>query len=150
MQSKSALRGRKTISFIELWCLVASGGNQFWVSWISFPKSNIGCPQQPPTEKVLKLDFWWFIPQKWTRIGHFRCQGSLNHQDQYIFWWNEAVEVIEATEAVEAIEVIEAAEILRPGKSLLRTSESSRHLNLALFFCFEKKKFWGRIMKYHT
>ena len=47
--------------------------------------------------------------------------------------------VIEVAEAVEAIEVIEAAEVLRPGKSLLRTSESSRHLNLALFLCFEKK-----------
>ena len=31
-----------------------------------------------------------------------------------IFWWNEAVEVIEAIEAVEATEVIEAAEVLRP------------------------------------
>ena len=41
-----------------------------------------------------------------------------------------AVEVIEATEAVE---VIEAAEILRPGKLILRTLESSRFLNLALF-----------------
>ena len=44
-----------------------------------------------------------------------------------------AVEVIEATEAAEAVEVIEAAEILRPGKLLLRTLESSRFLNLALF-----------------
>ena len=78
------------------------------------------------------------MDQDWS----FRCQGSLNHQDQYIFWWNEAVEVIEATEAVEAIEVIEAAEVLRPGKSLLRTSESSMSLNSALFGCFEKKKFW--------
>jgi hypothetical protein len=60
-----------------------------------------------------------------------------------------AVEVIEATEAVEAIEVIEAAEVLRPGKSLLRTSESSRHLNSALFLCFGKKYFLGIIMKYH-
>ena len=49
---------------------------------------------------------------------------------------------MEATEATEAIEVIEAAEILRPGKSLQSTSESSRHLNLALFLCFEKKFFW--------
>ena len=51
----------------------------------------------------------------------------------------EAVEVIEVIEAVEATEVIEAAEVLRPGKSLLRTSESSRHLNSASFSCFEKK-----------
>ena len=52
------------------------------------------------------------------------------------------MEVIEAIEAVEATEVIEAAEELRPGKSLLRTSESSMSLNSALFGCFEKKKFW--------
>ena len=37
---------------------------------------------------------------------------------------------------------MEAAEVLRPGKSLLRTSESSMSLNSALFGCFEKKKFW--------
>ena len=66
----------------------------------------------------------------------FYCQGSLNHQDQYIFWWNEAVEVIEATEAVE---VTEAAEVLRPEKSFLRTSEFTRFSNSALFWCFETK-----------
>ena len=55
--------------------------------------------------------------------------------------WNEAVEVIEATEAVEAVEVIEATDILRPGKSLLSTPESSRLLNLALFWCFENHFF---------
>ena len=54
---------------------------------------------------------------------------------------DEAVEVIEAIEAFEATEAIEAAEGLRPGKSLLRTSESSRHLNSALFLRFEKKLF---------
>ena len=27
-----------------------------------------------------------------------------------VFWWKEAVEVIEATEVIEAVEVIEAAE----------------------------------------
>ena len=40
-----------------------------------------------------------------------------------IFWWNEAVEVIEAIEAVEVTEVIEAVKVLRPEKSLVRTSE---------------------------
>ena len=44
-------------------------------------------------------------------------------------------------EVVEAVEAIETAEVLRPGKSLLRTSESSRHLNLTLFLCL--KKFFG-------
>ena len=44
-------------------------------------------------------------------------------------------------EVVEAVEVIKTAEVLRPGKSLLRTSESSRFLNSALFCYFEKKIF---------
>ena len=38
----------------------------------------------------------------------------------------EAVEVIEATEVVEAVEVFVTAEVLRYGKSLLMTSDSSR------------------------
>ena len=36
-------------------------------------------------------------------------------------------------EVVEAVEVIEAAEVLRSEKFLLRTLESSRFLNSALF-----------------
>ena len=40
---------------------------------------------------------------------------------------------MEVIEAVDAIELIEAAEVLRPEKSLLGTSKSSRFLNLALF-----------------
>ena len=59
------------------------------------------------------------------------------------------MEVIEAIEAVEANEAIEVAEVLRPGKSLLRTSETSRHLISALFLCFEKTFFGVRIMKIH-
>ena len=51
------------------------------------------------------------------------------------------MEVIEAIEAVEAAEVIGAAEVLRPGKPLLRTSKSSRHMISALFYVM-KKKFW--------
>ena len=69
----------------------------------------------------------------------FWCQGWWKHQAQYFFWWNEGEEVIEAKEAVEAVEVIEASEVLRSEKSLLRTSVSSRFLNLALLWCFEKR-----------
>ena len=43
------------------------------------------------------------------------------------------MEVVEASETAQADEINEAAEVLRPRKSLLRTSESSRFLNLALF-----------------
>ena len=48
-------------NFIELWCLVASGGVGICVSSNSFQKIYINWPQQPPTEKVSdiseKLDF---------------------------------------------------------------------------------------------
>ena len=50
-------------------------GLGIWVLSTSFWKSNIGWPQQPPSESVPhineKLDFWWSIPQKMTSIGHF-------------------------------------------------------------------------------
>ena len=51
-------------------------------------------------------------------------------------------------EVVEAVEVIEAIKVLRPGKSLLRTSESSMSLDSALFGCFEIKKTLDGITKY--
>ena len=44
----------------------------------------------------------------------------------------EGAKVIEAMEVVEAVEVIEITDVLRPGKLLLSTSESSRFLNSAL------------------
>ena len=53
---KSALRGRGINDFIEVWFLVASGGVEIWVSSNSFQKNDIGWPQQPPTEKVLKFN----------------------------------------------------------------------------------------------
>ena len=50
-----ALRGRRTDNLVKLLCLVASGGVGICVSYTSFKKSNIGWPQQPQTEKVLKF-----------------------------------------------------------------------------------------------
>ena len=80
MQSKSALRGRRINNFIDLWCLVASGGLDICVSSTSFQKNDIGWPQQPLTERVSdiseKLDFWRSIPQKRTSIGHFGAKGD--------------------------------------------------------------------------
>ena len=48
-----ALRGSKIENFDELWCLGALGGFDLCVSPTSFQKSNIGWPQNPPTEKLL-------------------------------------------------------------------------------------------------
>ena len=56
MQSKSALWSSKINSFIDLWCLVASGGLYILVLLTSFQKNYIGWPQQPRTEKVLKFN----------------------------------------------------------------------------------------------
>ena len=146
-----ALRSRRIKYFHESGWLVGSGGLTIWVSTTSSQKSSIGWPQQPPTEKLSdiskKLDFWWFIPQKGTIIGHLGARYDPTIRISIYFWWNEAVEVIEAIEVVEAVEVIEAAGVIRPRKSQLGTSESSRFLNSALFWCFEKIFFGGRIMK---
>ena len=43
-------------NFGNLWCLGASGGLEFCVLLVSFKKSNIDWPQQPPTEKLLKFN----------------------------------------------------------------------------------------------
>ena len=48
---------------------MASGGYKFWVSWISFQKSNIGCPQQPLTEKVLKSVKNWIFDDPFHKNG---------------------------------------------------------------------------------
>ena len=42
--------------------------------------------------------------------------GMIQPLGLVIFWWNEAVKVIEATKDVNAVEVTEAAEVLRSGK----------------------------------
>ena len=69
MQSKLALRGTRINNFVELWCLVASGGLEIWVSQISFQKNNIGCPQQPPAEKMLKSVKIWIFDHLFHKNG---------------------------------------------------------------------------------
>ena len=54
--SKSALRSGSINNFIELWCLVTSGGLGICVSSNSCQKNDIGWPQEPLTEKMLKFN----------------------------------------------------------------------------------------------
>ena len=72
--------GRRIYNFLELWCLVGSGGLDIWDSSTSFQKSNIDWPQQPPTESVSdisnKLVFWWSIPQKGTDFDHLGARDD--------------------------------------------------------------------------
>ena len=134
-----ALRGRRINNFAELWCLVASRGVEICVSSTSFQKNDIGWPQQPLTERVSdiskKLDFWWSIPHKWTNIGHFGARDDQNIRISKFF------DEMRLLRSLRPLRLSRPLSSLRPGKSLLRTSESSRHLNSALFLCFEKK--WG-------
>ena len=100
------LRGKRINTFLELWCLVASGGLDFCVLSTSFQINDIGWPQQPPTERVSdiseKLDFWWSIPQKGTGFDHLGARDDPNIRISNFFWWNEAAEVVEAVDVFEA------------------------------------------------
>jgi hypothetical protein len=95
MQNKSALRSRKINNFVELWCLVASRGYKFWVSWISFQKSNISCPQQPLTDKVLKSVKNWIFDDSFHKNGQVlvilvpginKPSGWVNFLMKWGFW----------------------------------------------------------------
>ena len=121
-------------------------GLEILIGLTSVNKSYIGWPQQPPTgrEQIsVKVNF----DDPFHKKDHLVVIRRIN-----VFMKWGAVKVIEATEVVVAVEAIEAAELIRPGQSLLRTSESSRSLNSALFWCFDSllKKYWyGRFMRYH-
>ena len=54
---------------------------------------------------------------------------TVNHRDQRLL-------------SVKALEAIEVVEVIRPGKSPMRTLKSFRLLNSALFWCFKNNYFW--------
>ena len=64
-----ALRDSRIENFNELWPLVASGGLEFCVSSTSFQKSNIGWPQQPPTERVSNFSKNWIFDEPFQTNG---------------------------------------------------------------------------------
>ena len=79
MQSKSALKDRRIHSLIELWCLVGSGGLEIWVLSTSFQKSDIGWPQQPPTEKVLKSNVIFRDSIKIISFSKHQCKAEFKN-----------------------------------------------------------------------
>ena len=100
---------------------MATGGLHICVLSTSFQKNDMGWPQQPLQEEYqISVKNWIFddLFHKKGLVLVIWVLGPGARDDQSIkiciFWWNEAVEVIEAIEAVEATEVIEAAEVLRP------------------------------------
>ena len=62
--SKSALRGKRIHNFIELGCLVGSGGLDIWVLSISFQKKYYRLASTASDRKGAKLqhDISWFYP----------------------------------------------------------------------------------------
>ena len=76
MQSKSALRCRRVNNFIVLWCIAAYRGLYICVSSTSFQKNDIGWPQQPQTERLLKFNmiFHDSTPQNFfSKHKEFKC-----------------------------------------------------------------------------
>ena len=71
-----ALRGRRIQNFLEVWWLVASVVVGIWVSSTNFQKSDIGLPQQPPTENstwvFMILSKNYFFQN--TKLKHFSPQ----------------------------------------------------------------------------
>ena len=76
-----ALRGSSIENFDELWCLLASGSLESCVSSTSFQKSNIGWPQQPPTEKVLKFDMIFHDSTKKLTFSKHQCKAEFKNLD---------------------------------------------------------------------
>ena len=76
-----ALKGRRINNVLELGCLVASRVVGISVSSISFQKSNIGWPQQPPTEnyQIFKTIFLTlmgsFTVHDLSNIMHYICDS---------------------------------------------------------------------------
>ena len=148
-----ALRGRRNENFVELLCLVASWGLEIWVSSTSFQKSNIGWPQQPPTEIVLISVKNWIFDDPFHKKGpvlvilvpgmiqpsgsviflmKWGCRGHWGHWGCWGCWGHWGCRGSKAwkitTEDFRVIQVLEFSFILM----------------------FWKKKKNDRIMKYHV
>ena len=78
MQSKLALRGRRINNSIDLWYLLDSGDNKFCVSLTSFQKKDIGWPQEPLTEKVLKSNMILLDSTKKKFFRNIKLKLNLN------------------------------------------------------------------------
>ena len=128
------LRPPKNNFLVMMKAFVYSRGAVIWVSSISFLKSNISWPQQPPTAKIQniseKLDFWWSIPQQGTSNGHF---GARDDQTIMIRNFLEDIGLVRPMRLPRLLRSMRLQRFLGSWKSLLRTAESSsRFLNLMI------------------
>ena len=144
VQSKSALRCRRINNFIVLWCIAAYGGLYICVSTTSFQKNDIGWPQQPPTERVSdiseKLDFWWYIPQKGTGIGHL---GASNDQIIRISNFFDEMRMLRSLRPLRLLRPLRSLKLQRFQvlKNHYRGLQSHQGIWIQLYFYVLKKSF---------
>ena len=151
-QSKSALTNGQIEIFNFISKVAYSGGYDIWFLSTSFQKSNIGWPQQPPTERMSdiseKLDFLWSIPQKGSGIDHLGAKDDQN------------IRISNFCDEMRLLKSLRPLRLLRP----LRTLRLQRFWGLEnhywgfqshpgvwihLYFYVLIKSFLGRIMKNH-
>ena len=102
------MKGRRIINFNESWSIAGSGGLEIWVSVISFWKSDLGWPQQPLAEKLLKFNMifhdsnkkiffqnikiklnlrTWMTEILSSDFTDLRTSAASFHQKHYRSWW---------------------------------------------------------------
>ena len=150
-KDKFKIRITVDLSYIRKhsWWLACSPIFSIWVSSKKIPKSYIGWPQQPPTEKVpnisKKLDFWWSIPQKGTSIGHFGAG------DDQTIWIRKFVEEI------GLLRLLRPVRLQRPLRSIWSfgcQGWSNHKVNFKTncfichtYMCYDKDEFWNCELK---
>ena len=118
------------------WSSVASwvvGICAWYTIWHFF---DLTWSQRPPSERVPyisgKLDFWWSIPQKITSNGYFGASDDQTIKIRKLFekiGLQRLFRPVRLQRPLRPLRSMRLEWFLRPEKSLLRTSESSRFLN---------------------
>ena len=144
-----ALRGKR----IDKWCLVASGGWEIWVSSTSFQKSNIGWPQQPPTERVSDISKNWIFDDLFHKkglilivwvLGMIQPSGSAFFLTKWGCWGHWGHWGCWSCRGHWGCRGFKAWKISTDDLTVIQV------LKFSFFFMFWKQIFFGRIMKYHV
>ena len=86
-----ALRGSRIKNFVDLWCIGALGDLEFCASSTSSQKSNIGWPQQPPTEKLLRFNLTFLDSTKKIVFQNIKNNIKINWNQEPGWLWTSEV-----------------------------------------------------------
>ena len=129
-----------------------------WVLSTSFQKSNIGWPQQPLKERVTnisgKLDFCRSISKNRTNIGYFGARNVQTITTKKFFEKIGLWRLVRPVRLKRLLRSMRLQRFLRPKKitseyfSVIQVHElNNLRTNINLFWIFERKKIFDRIMK---